>query len=82
MVGYENSDIAVFLPYYILYVFNSNRVNACKRLVEHDELRVDGKATGYLGTASLSTRKAVAQVLTHFLQVEFRNKAFEFLTLV
>ena len=45
MVGYQDANVTMFqMPYYILDFLNRNRVNARKRLVEHDELRLDGKA--------------------------------------
>ena len=56
VVGDEDADVAVFqFPHHILYVFHGDRVHACKRLIEHDELWVDGKASGYLASSSLAS---------------------------
>ena len=75
MVCNKYTDIALLeLPYNILDVLDGNGIDTCKRLVQHDELRVDGQAAGYLGTTPLSATKLVAQVLTHLLEMELADK--------
>lgn len=70
MVGDENADIAELqLPDDMLDVLHSDRVDTGKRLVEHDELWVDGQTARYLRTAALTTRQAVALVLADASQV-------------
>ena len=57
MVGYQDSDVTMLqMPYHILDFLNRNRVNASKRLVEHDELRLYGKASCNLRSTTLTTR--------------------------
>ena len=63
-------------------VFHCNRVNTGKRFVEHDELRVNGETTGYLGAATLTSRQLVALVLAHLLKAKLCNEAFQFVFLI
>ena len=64
VVGDEDTDVAVFQsPHHMLYLLDGNRVDTGKRLVEHDELRVDGQTTRNLGASTFATRKLVAKVL-------------------
>ena len=42
-----------------LDILNGNGIDAGKRFIEHDKARIDGQATGDLGTAPLATRQAV-----------------------
>ena len=83
VVGYEDTDITMFqLPYYPLYLFYSNRVNACKGLVEHDELRFYGETACYLCAAAFSTRETVTEVAAYLLEGEFADEIFEFFELL
>ena len=76
MVSDENADIAELqLPDDMLDVLHSDRVDTGKRLVEHDELWVDGQTARYLRTAALTTRQAVALVLADFLQAKLLDEA-------
>ena len=75
MVGNQNSDI-LFLQLidHALNILHRNRVDTGKRLVEHDELGIDGKTTGYLRTSAFATRQTVAEIMTHFFKAEFFDK--------
>ena len=56
MVGDKDAYVPVFeFPDDILDVLHSNGVDAGDRVVELDELRVDGKATRYLRPSSFAT---------------------------
>ncbi len=66
----------------MLDVLHGNRVDTGKWLVEHDELRVDGQATGYLRTTALTTRQTVTLVLAHLLQAELCDKALQLVQLL
>lgn len=82
MVGDEDADVAVLQsPHDMLDVLHGNRVDTGKWLVEHDELRVDGQATGYLRTTALTTRQTVTLVLAHLLQAELGDKALQLVQL-
>ena len=83
MICDENPDVLVFqTPHDALDVFDGNRVDASEGLVEHDELRVDGEASGNLGTSALASRELVALVLAHLLEVELGDEALELLLLL
>ena len=60
-----------------LDVFHGNGVNAGKRLIKHDETRVDREATGNLGAAALTTRQTVTQILAHLLKVELADELLQ-----
>ena len=66
----------------MLYLLNGDRVDAGERLVEHDELRVDGEAASDLGASALAAGELVAHVLAHFSEVEVGNERFELLKLL
>ena len=56
----EHAYVPLFqFPDDVLNVFHSNGIDTGKGLVEHDELRVDGKATGYLRAATLASTLAM-----------------------
>ena len=79
VVGDEDAD--VFMPesgYDGLDVLHGNGVDAGEGFVEHDELGVDGEATGNLGSPTFSAGESVAEVLADFLQAELFDKAFGF----
>lgn len=80
VVGYEDTDVAVFeSPHHMLYLFDGNRVDAGKRLVEHDELRVDSETACNLRASTLATRQLVAKVLAHLAKIEVGNKLLQLL---
>ena len=66
----------------MLDILHGDRVDAGKRLVEHDKLRVDGQAARYLRAATLTTRETVTFVLAHFLQAELSDQALELVELL
>ena len=66
----------------MLDILHGDRVDAGERLVEHDELRVDGQTAGYLGAAALTTRQTVTLVLAHLLQTELGDEALELIQLL
>ena len=76
-----NREDLFHMPFYSLQV-HGNRVDTGKWLVEHDELRVDGQATGYLRTTALTTRQTVTLVLAHLLQAELGDKALQLVQLL
>ena len=83
VVGDKNTDILVLeLPHDILYILDSNGVDTCKRLIEHNELGVDGKASRNLGTATLASREAAAEILAYLLQTELLDKTLQLIPLV
>ena len=83
VVGNQDSDILVFqFPYNLLDIFYGNRVDTGKRFVKHDEFGVDGKTTGNLCTAALTSRQLVTFIFAYLLQTELCNQAFEFLFLI
>ena len=83
MVGDENTYVSVLeLPNYLLDILNGYRIDTGKGFVEHNKLRVDGKATGNLGAAALATRQLVALVLAHFLQSELSYQTLKLFKLV
>ena len=83
VIGNENAYVTIFqAPHNVLNILHSNRVYARKRLVEHDEFRVDGKATCYLRTAAFASRKLVALVLSHLVQTELTDETLQFLELL
>ena len=56
VVGNQNADILFLqLIHDALNVFHSDRVDAGKRLIEHDKLWLNGKASRYLGASSLAS---------------------------
>ena len=83
MVGDEDADVSVLqAPHYVLDVLHGDGVYTGERLVEHDELGVDGKASGNLRAPAFATGEAVADVLPHLLQPELFNQALKFLYLL
>ena len=83
MVGDENADVLVLqLPDNLLNIFHGNGIYTGKRLVEHDELGVDGQTAGNLRTAALTTRKLVTLVLAHLLEAELGNQTFQLVLLI
>ena len=83
MVGDKDADVAVFQPPHdVLDIFHSDRIDTGKRLVEHDELGVDGQTSGYLRAASLTAGELVALVLAHLVEPEFADQALQLVKLV
>ena len=83
MVGDEDADVAVFqAPDDMLDVLHGDGVDTGERLVEHDELRLDGQTAGYLRTAPLTTAELVAEVLAHLAETELLDKLLQLLLLV
>ena len=83
VVGDKDTDILLLqLIHNALNIFHRDRVDTGKRLVEHNESRIDGEATRNFATATLTTRQAVTQVFPHLLQVEFIEQILQFLSLI
>ena len=56
VVSNDDADILVLeLRNNILDILHRNRIDTGKRLIQKDELRVNGKGTGNLATAALAT---------------------------
>ena len=53
--------------YNILDIFNCDRIDTCKRLIQKDELRVYGKGSGNLTAPSLSAGKLDSLAFADFL---------------
>ena len=71
MVGNQDSDILMFQASYdCLDILYGDRVYTGKRLIQHNELRIDRQTAGNLRTTPLSTRKLVSQVFTNLIQTE------------
>ena len=82
VVGDEDTDVLVLqLPHDVLDVLHGNRVDTRKRLVEHDELRVDGQASGNLRASAFTPRELVAKVLAHLLKAELIEQFLQLLFL-
>ena len=80
----SNQDAYILLFEFIdnaLDILNGNRVNSGKRLVKHDELRVDGQTAGNFRASAFPAAESVAIILSHFLKIEFRNQSFKFFAL-
>ena len=78
MVGDQDADVLALQAIDdALDVLHGDGVHTGKRLIQHDEVRVDGQAAGNLGAAALATRQAVTQVLAHLLQVELADKLLQ-----
>ena len=83
MVGNEDTDIAVFQsPHDMLDVFHGNRVDTGKRLIEHNELRIDSQTAGNLRTSALTTRETVSLVLPHLVESELADQTLQFVELL
>ena len=83
MVSNQNTNIFIFqLPHNLLNILYRNRVNSCKRFIEHDKLRINSKTASNLRTAALTTRKLITLILTHFLQTKLRNQTFQLFFLI
>ena len=75
VVGDENTDVSILqMPHNLLNLFHGNRVNTSEGLVEHDELRFNGKAACNLTTSALSTRESVSKILTNLMERELVNE--------
>ena len=78
MVGDDDSDILVLeLRDNILDVFDGNGVDAGERLVEKDELRVDGEGAGDFAAAPLSSGELDAEALAHLREIEFVDEGLQ-----
>ena len=83
VVGDKDTDILLLqLIHNALNIFHRDRVDTGKRLVEHNESRIDGEAARNFATAAFTTRKTVTQVFSHLLQVELVEQLFKFVALV
>src|ERR1700693_65728 len=60
-----------------LYVVHGDRINACKRLVEHHEFRVRYECPRYLEPAAFTTGKSVSLALAQALDTELVEKLFQ-----
>ena len=78
VVGDEDSDVfALKAIDNALDVLHGDGVHTGKRLVKHDESRVDSQTAGNLGAAALATRQSVAQVFAHLLQVKLADELLQ-----
>ena len=78
VVGDDDTDILVFqFCDDVLDVLHGDRVDTGKRLIEKDELGVDGKCTCNLATAALTTGKLDALALAHLMEVELIEKVLQ-----
>ncbi len=83
VVGDEDADVFLFkFIHDRLDIFDGDRVDAGERFVEHYEARVDGETSGDFGTTAFATGELVAEVFANFSEVEFGDKAFEFVFLL
>ena len=83
VVSDEDADISVLqFPHDELDILHGDGVDARKGLVEHDELRLDGQATGDLRPSALTARQLVTLVLAHLAQTELLDQILQFLQLV
>ena len=60
-----------------LDVLHGNRVNSSERLVQKDELGVDGQGAGDLATAPFASGELDAKAFAHLGEVELADKTFE-----
>ena len=75
MVGDQDADAALTkVGDDFLYVGDGDGIDACKRLVEQDELRLDGEAARDLDAAALAARQLRAEAVAHMADVELREK--------
>ena len=75
MVGDDDSDVLV-LQFCddVLDILNGDRVHTGERLIEKDELRVDGESTCNLATAALTSGELDTLALAHLVEVELVEK--------
>ena len=83
MVRDQDADVLVTQTRHdSLDILYGNRIDTGKRLVQHDEFRVDGQTTGYLGTTTFTTGQLVAQVLPYLVQTKLSNQTLQLLLLL
>ena len=78
MVRDDDPDILVLeLGNDILDILHGNRVHTRERLVQKNELRVDGKSPRYLATPSLTSGELDSETLPDLGQIELVNQRLE-----
>ena len=83
MVGDNHADVLVLeRGHDALDVLDGDRVDACERLVEQDEFRIDGYGARDFGPSALASRKLDAKALADFGQAELLDQVFEPLGLI
>ena len=81
VIGDEDADTSLAqIRDDLLYVGDGDGIDACKRLVEQDELRLDGEAARDLNAAALTARKLRAETVTHMTDAELCEQILHLLS--
>ena len=80
MVCDQNPNVSVLQsPYNMLNILHRDGIDSGKRLIQHDKLRLNGKATSDLCPTSFTSRELVVCILSHFIQSECIVQIFQFI---